>query len=165
MEFIEVSKKFFGFHKISWDFQRFLTQNLIPDEPRIVHDYENLLFLSKSPQSKALPANWNYICDKIPSIVKQEVIPSDALIGEYYTTNKFDKNNNLNRMRFLKKSYSCNSAFSSSFDMSLLFNRGFGKNSADYINYGHPKYRHLRTASTNSLNSPAVLTPIHANEI
>jgi hypothetical protein len=42
------------------------------DDPRIVHDYENLLFLSKSPQSKALPANWSYICEKIPSIVKQE---------------------------------------------------------------------------------------------
>lgn len=43
------------------------------DEPRIVHDYENLLFLSKTQLSRALPVNWSYICDKMPSIVRQEV--------------------------------------------------------------------------------------------
>lgn len=76
------------------------------EEPRIVHEYESLLFYAKSPHSKVLPANWIYICEKMPSIVKQEV-------------NLNDRNNNAtaSRNKCFKKSFSHGSfTNSSSFD-------------------------------------------------
>ena len=68
---------------------------LIVEEPRIVHEYESLLFYAKSPHSKVLPVNWLYICEKMPSIVKQEV-------------NLNDRNNNAlaSRNKCFKKSFS-----------------------------------------------------------
>lgn len=41
---------------------------------KIVHEYERLLYYSKSPHSLALPRNWSEITEKHPWIVKNKVI-------------------------------------------------------------------------------------------
>nr|XP_036226178.1 eukaryotic translation initiation factor 4E-binding protein Mextli isoform X9 [Bactrocera oleae]XP_036226179.1 eukaryotic translation initiation factor 4E-binding protein Mextli isoform X9 [Bactrocera oleae] len=40
------------------------------DSSRIVHEYEHLLYYSKSPHSWALPLEWQKICEKFPAIVR-----------------------------------------------------------------------------------------------
>lgn len=40
---------------------------------RIVHEYERLIYYSKSPHSWALPRDWLKICDKLPTLVRNKV--------------------------------------------------------------------------------------------
>lgn len=40
---------------------------------RIVHEYERLIYYSKSPHSWALPRDWLKICDKLPYLVRNKV--------------------------------------------------------------------------------------------
>ncbi|XP_055633670.1 eukaryotic translation initiation factor 4E-binding protein Mextli isoform X2 [Toxorhynchites rutilus septentrionalis] len=40
---------------------------------RIVHEYERLIYYSKSPHSWALPRDWSKICEKLPFIVRNKV--------------------------------------------------------------------------------------------
>ncbi|XP_062549237.1 eukaryotic translation initiation factor 4E-binding protein Mextli isoform X2 [Armigeres subalbatus] len=40
---------------------------------RIVHEYERLIYYSKSPHSWALPRDWLKICDKLPYLIRNKV--------------------------------------------------------------------------------------------
>ncbi|XP_055539124.1 eukaryotic translation initiation factor 4E-binding protein Mextli isoform X2 [Wyeomyia smithii] len=48
---------------------------------RIVHEYERLIYYSKSPHSWALPRDWLKICDKLPYLVRNKVNDS-SVTGE-----------------------------------------------------------------------------------
>lgn len=61
---------------------------------RIVHEYERLLFYSKSPHSLALPHDWNKIKEKHPSLVKNKV--------KNYNNMDNNNNNNNNKTTILR---------------------------------------------------------------
>lgn len=44
---------------------------------RIVHEYERLIYYSKSPHSWALPRDWLKICDKLPYLVRNKDISDE----------------------------------------------------------------------------------------
>ncbi|XP_038106660.1 eukaryotic translation initiation factor 4E-binding protein Mextli isoform X3 [Culex quinquefasciatus] len=44
---------------------------------RIVHEYERLIYYSKSPHSWALPRDWLKICDKLPYLVRNKDVNDD----------------------------------------------------------------------------------------
>ncbi|XP_053693343.1 eukaryotic translation initiation factor 4E-binding protein Mextli isoform X2 [Sabethes cyaneus] len=44
---------------------------------RIVHEYERLIYYSKSPHSWALPRDWLKICDKLPYLVRNKDLDDD----------------------------------------------------------------------------------------
>lgn len=44
---------------------------------RIVHEYERLIYYSKSPHSWALPRDWLKICDKLPYLVRNKDISNE----------------------------------------------------------------------------------------
>lgn len=45
----------------------------IPNQQRIVHEYQRLMYYAKSPHSWALPANWSHICESFPHIIRNKV--------------------------------------------------------------------------------------------
>ncbi|XP_055915793.1 eukaryotic translation initiation factor 4E-binding protein Mextli isoform X2 [Eupeodes corollae] len=56
------------------------------DSVRIVHEYEHLLFYSKSPHSWSLPSDWQKICERFPKIIRNKNIndETDRFDGEKY---------------------------------------------------------------------------------
>ncbi|XP_049304468.1 eukaryotic translation initiation factor 4E-binding protein Mextli isoform X5 [Bactrocera dorsalis] len=56
------------------------------DSTRIVHEYEHLLYYSKSPHSWALPLEWQKICEKFPAIVRNKDLTDEStrFDGEKY---------------------------------------------------------------------------------
>ncbi|XP_050319841.1 eukaryotic translation initiation factor 4E-binding protein Mextli isoform X3 [Bactrocera neohumeralis] len=56
------------------------------DSSRIVHEYEHLLYYSKSPHSWALPLEWQKICEKFPAIVRNKDLTDEStrFDGEKY---------------------------------------------------------------------------------
>ncbi|XP_011191487.1 eukaryotic translation initiation factor 4E-binding protein Mextli isoform X2 [Zeugodacus cucurbitae] len=56
------------------------------DSSRIVHEYEHLLYYSKSPHSWALPVEWQKICEKFPAIVRNKDLTDEStrFDGEKY---------------------------------------------------------------------------------
>uniref|UniRef100_A0A0K8V1L2 K Homology domain-containing protein n=1 Tax=Bactrocera latifrons TaxID=174628 RepID=A0A0K8V1L2_BACLA len=56
------------------------------DSSRIVHEYEHLLYYSKSPHSWALPLEWQKICEKFPAIVRNKVTKVTATTGTVTNT-------------------------------------------------------------------------------
>ncbi|GAB0096633.1 Eukaryotic translation initiation factor 4E-binding protein Mextli [Sergentomyia squamirostris] len=44
------------------------------NQQRIVHEYEDLLAMSKSPHAWALPKDWSKICEKHPGLVRNKVL-------------------------------------------------------------------------------------------
>nr|XP_036226177.1 eukaryotic translation initiation factor 4E-binding protein Mextli isoform X8 [Bactrocera oleae] len=56
------------------------------DSSRIVHEYEHLLYYSKSPHSWALPLEWQKICEKFPAIVRYKDLTDEStrFDGEKY---------------------------------------------------------------------------------
>ncbi|XP_004521863.1 eukaryotic translation initiation factor 4E-binding protein Mextli isoform X2 [Ceratitis capitata] len=56
------------------------------DSTRIVHEYEHLLYYSKSPHSWALPVEWQKICEKFPAIVRNKDLADEnnRFDGEKY---------------------------------------------------------------------------------
>ncbi|XP_073820780.1 eukaryotic translation initiation factor mextil isoform X3 [Musca autumnalis] len=45
---------------------------------RIVHQYEHLLYYSKSPHSWALPNEWQRICEKFPAIIRNKDLQDES---------------------------------------------------------------------------------------
>lgn len=64
---------------------------------KIVHEYERLLYYSKSPHSWALPRDWNKISEKNPSIVRNKVNLSKNNIS---INNNFINTNNINSTHY-----------------------------------------------------------------
>jgi len=58
---------------------------------RIVHEYDRLMFYSKSPHSWALPKDWVKICEMWPSIVRNKVSDNSAYNNNYNTTNSYQR--------------------------------------------------------------------------
>ncbi|XP_021703995.1 eukaryotic translation initiation factor 4E-binding protein Mextli isoform X1 [Aedes aegypti] len=67
---------------------------------RIVHEYERLIYYSKSPHSWALPRDWLKICDKLPYLVRNKDIS--------------DEKNRFNGDSFLEMKYQSEGATASS---------------------------------------------------
>ncbi|XP_065095266.1 eukaryotic translation initiation factor 4E-binding protein Mextli isoform X2 [Ochlerotatus camptorhynchus] len=68
---------------------------------RIVHEYERLIYYSKSPHSWALPRDWLKICDKLPYLVRNKDIN--------------DEKTRFNGDRFLEMKYQTEGPSASSF--------------------------------------------------
>jgi len=53
---------------------------------RIIHQYEHMLYYAKSPHSWALPVDWERICQKFPTIIRNQDIEdeSNRFDGEKY---------------------------------------------------------------------------------
>ncbi|EAT41878.1 AAEL006510-PA, partial [Aedes aegypti] len=74
--------------------------NLLFDFHSIVHEYERLIYYSKSPHSWALPRDWLKICDKLPYLVRNKDIS--------------DEKNRFNGDSFLEMKYQSEGATTSS---------------------------------------------------
>lgn len=69
---------------------------------RIVHEYERLLFYSKSPHSMTLPRDWTKISEKHPFLIKNKVMSTSSSTNNttasaiISTTNPNNNNKNVN---------------------------------------------------------------------
>ncbi|XP_062549239.1 eukaryotic translation initiation factor 4E-binding protein Mextli isoform X4 [Armigeres subalbatus] len=58
---------------------------------RIVHEYERLIYYSKSPHSWALPRDWLKICDKLPYLIRNKDISDEKnrFNGDHFLEMKY----------------------------------------------------------------------------
>ncbi|XP_055852173.1 eukaryotic translation initiation factor 4E-binding protein Mextli isoform X2 [Episyrphus balteatus] len=61
------------------------------DSVRIIHEYEHLLFYSKSPHSWSLPSDWQKICERFPKIIRNKVKHANSNTSPT-TTSSCDRN-------------------------------------------------------------------------
>uniref|UniRef100_A0A1L8DR40 Putative eukaryotic translation initiation factor 4e-binding protein mextli n=1 Tax=Nyssomyia neivai TaxID=330878 RepID=A0A1L8DR40_9DIPT len=64
-----------------------LTKEVLPEnQVRIVHEYEDLISLAKSPLAWALPKDWTKICEKHPALVRNKNLDDEKnrFDGEKY---------------------------------------------------------------------------------
>lgn len=70
---------------------------------RIVHEYERLIYYSKSPHSWALPRDWNRIVEKFPSLIRNKVKDDKQQYDKLSTLPHLSDNANIVRKGFFNR--------------------------------------------------------------